>query len=255
MTRPQHGRNIRRVTLDDMRDVASFLASMPAEYRAAFDEHAQAEHAEIAGGRGERASIVATWNGDRDGATAICIVADDSPGLFSRISAALVAHDLDVVAAEAYCRRREDGTVEAVDLLWIRREAPLGARDIAAIGAMIDALVRGVVRFEAPYRPPRRIGGATRIRFEQHDGITVLTVEAADRPGLLLAMTKTIFLARMQIVGLHAKSERGRAVDRFQLAELDGGAVAQHRLLELQSAILEAIDAAHSGVALRASVP
>lgn len=234
-----------------MRDVASFLASMPAEYRDAFDAEAQAEHARIVAGRGARASFLSTWRGDRDGATAICIVAADSPGLFSRISAALVAHDIDVVAAEAYCRTRSDGRVEAVDFLWIRREAPLAPRDIAAIGEMIDALVRGVVRFEAPFRPPRRIGAATRVRFEQEDGVTVLTVEAADRPGLLLAMTKTIFVSRMQIVGLHAKSERGRAVDRFQLAELDGSAVAQHRLLELQTAILEAIDAAHSGVALR----
>lgn len=234
-----------------MRDVDAFIASMPAEYRASFDDEAQAQHASIVAARGEQASIVSAWRGDRDGATAICVVAGDSPGLFSRISAALVAHDIDVVAAEAYCRARSDGRIEAVDFLWIRREAPLTARDIAAIGEMIDSLVRGLVRFDAPYRPPRRIGGATRIRFEQENGTTVLTVEAADRPGLLLAMTKTIFVARMQIIGLHAKSERGRAIDRFHVAELDGSAVAQHRLLELQSAILEAIDAAHSGVALR----
>lgn len=234
-----------------MRDVSAFLASMPADYVAAFDAEAQAEHAAIVAARGERPSLVSTWRGDRDGATAICVVATDSPGLFSRISAALVAHDIDVVAAQAYCRTRTDGRVEAVDFLWIRRDAPLAARDIAAIGTMIDALVRGVVRFDAPFRPPRRLGSATRIRFEQEDGVTIVTVEAADRPGLLLAMTKTIFVSRLQIVGLHAKSERGRAVDRFQVAELDGGPVAQHRLLELQSAILEAIDAAHSGVALR----
>lgn len=238
-----------------MRDVAAFIATMPEEYRASFDDEAKAEHAAIVKARGERASLVSTWRGDRDGAIAICIVAGDSPGLFSRISAALVAHDIDVVAAEAYCRKREDGRVEAVDFLWIRREAPLTSRDVAAIGDMIDSLVRGLARFEAPFRPPRRSAFATRIRFEHENGTTVLTVEAADRPGLLLAMTKTIFVARMQIVGLHARSERGRAVDRFQIAELDGTAVAQHRLLELQSAILEAIDTAHSGVAVRLEAP
>lgn len=235
--------------MSDVSPLTAFLASMPAEYRAAFDHRAAAEHAAIVLSRDAGACRVARWDGDRDGATAICVVAPDSPGLFSRITAALVAHGIDVVAAEAYCRTGDGGSVEAVDLLWIRRNAPLLARDIAAIGEMMDALVRGDARFEPPVRASRRAAGSARIRFE-HDpeaGTTVLTIEAADRPGLLLAVTKTIFLARLQIVGLHAKSRRGRAIDRFQLAELDGGAVRQDRLLELQSAILEAIDADQSG--------
>jgi UTP:GlnB (protein PII) uridylyltransferase len=230
-----------------MSDVSAFIASMPADYRIAFadDGAAMAEHAAIAAQRGERLSVTARWNGNRDGATAICIVAEDSPGLFARISSAFVAHAIDVISAQAYCRERGDGTVEAVDFLWIRRDTPLEERDFAAISEVIDGLVRGRATIDESLRPPRRrASGLTRVRFD-HDapsGATVLTVEAGDRAGLLLELTKTIFVARLQIVGLHAKSERGRAIDRFTLTELDGSPVSLERRLELQVHILQAID-------------
>jgi [protein-PII] uridylyltransferase len=226
---------------------------MPADYRIAFsaDGAAMAEHAAIIAKRGDRPAFTASWNGNRDGATALCIVAEDRPGLFARITSALVAHAIDIVSAQAYCRQRGDGSVEAVDFLWIRRDNPLDERDLAAISDLIDGLVRGtsnIDRIDEKLRPPRRrASGITRVRFE-HDapsGTTILTVEAGDRAGLLLQLTKTIFVARLQIVGLHAKSERGRAIDRFTVTELDGSPVTLERRLELQVLILQAIDAAY----------
>jgi [protein-PII] uridylyltransferase len=233
-----------------MSDVSTIIASMPPEYRIAFagDGAAMAAHAAIVARRGERRGCAATGRGPRDGATAICIVAEDRPGLFARITSALVAHSIDIVSAQGFCRERGDGAVEAVDFLWIRRDAPLEERDLAAISELIDALVRGVPDAGGgeSLRPPRRRAtGITRVRFD-HDapsGTTVLTVEAGDRAGLLQQLTKTIFVARLQIVGLHAKSERGRAIDRFTVTELDGSPVGLVRRLELQAVILEAIDA------------
>jgi len=75
----------------------------------------------------------------------------------------------------------------------------------------------------------------------------VLTVEATDRPGLLLVVTKAIFRAQLQILGLRATSEEGRAVDRFHLAELDGKPLVQTRLLLLQVEILSALEERESG--------
>jgi UTP:GlnB (protein PII) uridylyltransferase len=78
----------------------------------------------------------------------------------------------------------------------------------------------------------------------------VLTVEATDRPGLLLVVTKAIFRAGLQIVGLRATSEEGRASDRFHLAELDGKPLLQARLLTLQVEILSALeDGSESAIA------
>lgn len=175
------------------------------------------------------ATRVEIWKGLPERVVAICIVADDRPGLLSQISAALVAHEIDVVTAHAYCRARSNGTQEAIDLLWIRRVArangsigPIRARDVAAIGEMVDALVRGNAKLEPAVgfaRAVRAAAANTRVLFDDGagDGTMVLTVQATDRPGLLLVVSKAIFRAQLQILGLRATSEEGRAVDRFHL--------------------------------------
>ena len=231
-----------------------FTASMPASYREAFDEEAMLAHAGIAARREASATRVEIWKDLPERVVAICIVADDRPGLLSQISAALVAHEIDVVTAHAYCRARSDGIEEAIDLLWIRRVArangsigPIRARDVAAIGEMVDALVRGnakVVPALGFARAVRTAAASTRVLFESgaDDGTMVLTVEATDRPGLLLVVTKAIFRAGLQILGLRATSEEGRAIDRFHLAELDGKPLVQARLRTLQVEILSALE-------------
>jgi UTP:GlnB (protein PII) uridylyltransferase len=233
--------------------VDAFAASMPEAYRAAFDADAIAAHAGVVQRRGGSATRVEIWRKLPERVLAICVVADDHPGLLAQISAALLAHDIDVVSANAHLRRRDDGAAEAVDILWIRRVprdtgsvAPIRERDIEAINELTEALVRGRAKLEqaAPYvRPTRSIHGSARVRFEKEkDGTIALTVEAVDRPGLLLVVTKTIFRAGLQIVGLRATSEGGRAIDRFQVAEPDGGPLGQGRQLALQTAIFAAIE-------------
>ncbi|MDB4937376.1 MAG: [Protein-PII] uridylyltransferase [Labilithrix sp.] len=230
---------------------------MPDAYREAFDDEAIALHAALVARRSGSTTRVEIWKDLPERVVAICIVADDRPGLLSQISAALVAHEIDVVTAHAYCRTRSDGAKEAVDFLWIRRVArpngsigPIRARDVAAIGEMVDALVRGNAKFDAAVHFARAIRTAeanTRVRFEnaprgEGDGTMLLTVEATDRPGLLLVVTKAIFRAGLQIIGLRATSEQGRAIDRFHLAEQDGKPLVQARLLSLQVEILTALE-------------
>lgn len=234
--------------------VGEFEASMPTPYREAFDQEARSLHAGIVSRRDESATRVEIWRDLPERVVAICIVADDRPGLLSQISAALVALQIDVVTAHAYCRRRHDGVLEAVDFLWIRRVArpngsiaPIRGRDVAAIGEMVDALVRGNAKFDPAVhfaRAMRTASATTRIRFEDAaaDGTMLLTVEATDQPGLLLVVTKAIFRAGLQILALRATSEQGRAVDRFHLAELDGKPLVQARLLALQVEIFAALE-------------
>ena len=231
-----------------------FIASMPLSYREAFDDEAMLAHAGVAARREASATRVEIWKDLPERVVAICIVADDRPGLLSQISAALVAHEIDVVTAHAYCRARSNGTQEAIDLLWIRRVArangsigPIRARDVTAIGEMVDALVRGNAKLEPALgfaRAVRAAAANARVLFDDGagDGTMVLTVEATDRPGLLLVVTKAIFRAQLQILGLRATSEEGRAVDRFHLAELDGKPLVQTRLLLLQVEILSALE-------------
>jgi len=231
-----------------------FQASMPAVYREAFDAEAIEAHAGIAHRREGSATRCEIWKDLPERVVAICIIADDRPGLLSQISAVLLAHEIDVVTAHAYCRTRADGAKEAVDFLWLRRVArkngsyaPIRARDVGAIGEMVDALVRGKATFDPAIhfaRAVRTAAAETRVRFDDGagDGTMVLTVEATDRPGLLLVVTKAIFRAGLQIVGLRATSDHGRAIDRFHLAELDGKPLVQARLLALQVEIFSALE-------------
>ena len=222
---------------------------MPTSYHEAFDGEAVEAHAGVASRREGSATRVEIWKELPERVVAICIVADDRPGLLSRISAALVAEQIDVVSAHAYCRTRPDGAKEAVDLLWIRRvgRSPIRTRDIATLGELVDALVRGNAKVEEAVGFARAIvaaGVSTRVLFDDgaKDGTMVLTIEATDRPGLLLLVTQAIFRAELQIIGLRATSEQGRAIDRFHLAELDGKPLLLARLLALQVEIFAAIE-------------
>ncbi len=242
----------------------AFVASMPASYRETFDDDDVTAHLAVVSGRVPGETRVARWRTEEEeGLLAICVVADDEPGLLAKINAALVAHAIDVVTAYAYCCMDGDGVPIAVDFLWIRRVAgaralPLGEDDVPQIAAMIEALadgrtaLAGALAVVPAQAPEASRGGCTVVRFEHDErtGQTVLTVEAVDRPGLLLAVTKTLFTAGLMIVGLRATTEDGRAVDRFELAELDGRAIARERMFALQTAILCAIDDVES--ALRA---
>jgi [protein-PII] uridylyltransferase len=230
-----------------------YLRSMPAGYREVFDQAAVETHAAIVQRRGSAATRVELWRELADGVAALCVVADDCPGLLSRISAALVAHDIDVVAAQAFCRKRPDAQMEAVDFFWIRRLAPktgailpIRSNDIGSFGEMLDALVRGRANFDRAAqlaRAHRAAGDSIRVRFEsdEAEGHTVLMVEGPDRPGLLYAISEALFRERVQIVRSDVSTRGGRVLDRFHVTELDGARVHRARLLGLQTSILAAI--------------
>lgn len=233
----------------DAVDVGAFAASMPAEYRATYDHAAVAAHAAIVAARDSRAAHAALWR-ELPKMIGVCVVADNDLGLLSRISAALVACDLDVVSANAYTRKRDDGASEAVAIVWIRRlpgsaAAPFHRRDIAAIAQTVEAVVSGRASLDdaVPSRAEPAPAAPARVRFDAGtDGGTVLTVEAVDRPGLLLAVTRSVFAAGLQITGLRATTEQGRAIDQLHIAELDGAPLGDDRKASLEAAILAAVD-------------
>jgi [protein-PII] uridylyltransferase len=243
--------------------VVAFAASMPTPYRDAFDQDAIAIHAGIVARRGERACWVEAWREADDRTLALCVVADDQPGLVTRISAALVAEALDVASAHAYTRMTEDGRVEAVDFFWVRRwdahgnAVALRTPDVDDIGDTITALVTGRLPLdEAAPRPriptpppPAASAGSVRVRFDRDEqqGSVVLTVQAPDRPGLLLALTQALFRADVQIVGLRAKSDGGSALDRFHLTERGGSVLTDERMRALQPLVFEAIASTLAG--------
>jgi len=242
-------------------EVESFARSMPRSYREIFDAGAIEAHAAIVERRGSNAMHIEVWKEDPDGIVAVCIVGIDRPGLLSQISAAFVAHDMDVMGAQAYCRRRPDGRVEAIDFFWVRRLSsgtgtplPIRRSDIESFGKTLDALLLGRARPQRSVRytrSVRAVGLSTRLRFEHREpeGYTILTVEGQDRPGLLLAITGALFEQKVQIVRSEVSTNDDRVLDRFHLTELNGAPLQRARLLALQNAVLAAVDSGGSSSA------
>jgi [protein-PII] uridylyltransferase len=231
-----------------------FRASMPERYRESFDGVAIREHAAIVARRADAPAHVEIWRRLPRGRAIACVVADDRPGLLSLISAALVVQSLDVVSAQAYTRAVPGSeSAEAVDFLWLRRDAelplPIRSNDAVQIVEVLSGLISGKLTMETVMRRARQpssppAGASTRVAFNEtaDASLSVLTVETFDRPGLLLAITLALFRARIQIVGSEASTTNGRVVDRFTLVELDGSPIQKHRRGAVQTAVLAAID-------------
>jgi len=232
----------------------AFDASMPESYRKNFDGAAIAVHARLSAARAPHTVKVGSFPSSRPG-TALCVVADDRPGLLATISAALVIERLDVIEAEAYTRRQPGRTEEAVDVFWVRhdqpeqRGAPVTHEDIEALRQTLTGLLEGRVDRERAsdpgfVRPPTPSSVETVVRFlEGVDGsFATLEVETGDRSGLLLALAQALFQQRVQIVASQVKTNGTRVFDRFSIVELDGKPIGAPRRLEIQVAVLTAVD-------------
>jgi [protein-PII] uridylyltransferase len=233
----------------------SFAASLPASYRGNFDASAIAAHARVSRERESAPANIGAFFSNRVPGAAICVVADDRPGLLATISAALVLCGLDVIEAEAYTRRIPGQHDEAVDIFWVRHEDPadhrlrLSDEEILQLRQTLMGLIEGKLdRKKAD--PSARTNALTPaaketvVRFiEGEDGtFATLEVETFDRSGLLLSLSQALFSQRVQIVGSQVKTRGGRVFDRFHIVELDNKPISPARRLEIQVAILSAID-------------
>jgi [protein-PII] uridylyltransferase len=234
--------------------VRLFASSLPESYRRNFDLGAIAQHSRIALARESAPANVGTFFSGRVSGDAICVVADDRPGLLATISAALVMCGLDVIEAEAYTRSVDDRHPEALDVFWVRHESVekrkqrLTREEVAQLTQTLIGLLEGKLE-------RRRLGDSTRpsttpsasetvVRFiENADGdFSTLEVETGDRSGLLLALSQALFQQRVQIIGSQVKTVKNRVYDRFHITEFDGSAIGPARRLEIQVAVLSAID-------------
>ena len=103
-----------------------FAETLPDAYRAHFSWPSIREHAGLSIARKAGEPAVGPCTAPRLPGTALCIIADDRPGLLAVISAALLREKLDVVGAEAYTRKLPNHQREALDIFWVQR---LGADD------------------------------------------------------------------------------------------------------------------------------
>jgi UTP:GlnB (protein PII) uridylyltransferase len=233
--------------------VREFVESLPATYRHRYAEAAHAAHARIALGRGDAVANAGVFDSNRRDAQALCIVAADRPGLLATISAALVVQKLDVVNADAHTRHTPTDAGEAVDLFWVRRTGdptrgePLSSDEIEALKVTLIELLEGTLG--APETSAASSGTETRVRFIENDAgsLGTLEVETGDRSGLLLSLARALFQQRVQIVQSSVRTVDERVQDRFQIVELDGSPISPERRLQIQVAVISALEPVPAG--------
>jgi [protein-PII] uridylyltransferase len=230
----------------------TFSSSMPSRYRVLFDPRTIQRHAAVAFRRAGRPAFAELWRSLPDGSAAICVVADDRPGLLSAIAAALISHRLDVITALVFSRVGPAGDCEAVDLIWVRRastqdDAAIDADEAVSVGEVLSAILSGAISVEeiaarAPAAPPKADARVV-VRFNDVDenGLAALFVEAPDRPGMLLTITLELFQQGTQIVRSLVRTAEGRAFNQFELSEFSGAPLSPDRREQVRAAVYGAL--------------
>lgn len=233
--------------------VDEFSSSMPASYRVLFDPRTIRQHGSIVSRRGVQTAHAEVWRVLPDRSAAICVVAEDRPGLLSAIAAALVSHRLDVITALVFSRAHPAGDpVEAVDLLWVRRANPsdharIDNDEATSIVAILTAILEGRISVEdiasCAVHDAVNPKAPTSVRFDEvdEDGRAVLIVEAPDRNGMLLTIALHVFQQGAQIVHSLVRTVGQRAYNRFQLVDLNGQALPSERRTQICSAVQAAL--------------
>lgn len=227
----------------------SFSASMPARYGVLFDPRTIRHHAAVSYHRGDRPARAEVWRVFPDGSAALCVVAEDRPGLLSAIAAALVSHRLDVITALVFSRALPGGGTEAVDLLWVRRAsssdaAPIGPDEAISVGEVLSAILSGAISVAEiaarPFAsPPPADAPPVVVLFEENDenGCAILRVEAPDRPGILLSIALELYQHGAQIVRSLVRTADGRAFNRFDIVEFSGAPLSHERREQIRDAV------------------
>jgi [protein-PII] uridylyltransferase len=232
--------------------VEAFASSMPSRYRVLFDPRTIWRHAAVSYRRGGRPAHAEVWRSLADASAALCIVADDRPGLLSAIAAALISHKLDVITALVFSRGEPGGECEAVDLLWVRRDTPadadpIDAEEAVSIGEVLSAILAGSISVDEiasrkqAVRPSDEAGVVVGFDDVDEGGLAVLTVDAPDRPGMLLAITFELFQQGAQIVRSLVRTSQGRAFNSFDLVEFSGAPLSLDRRQQIRAAVFAAL--------------
>lgn len=159
---------------------------------------------------------------------------------------------MDIVSAEAYCRLDAD-TAEVVDVFRLRHagdndtEKRSPTDTVASICHTLLGLLGGNID---PHQslPPSRRGPEpevvdTRVRFLEDDSgtLAVLEVETDDRSGLLQSLADALHRQDVDIVRSEVVTVGQRVQDRFVLEASGGGPIESSQRLDIQVAVLSAI--------------
>jgi len=217
--------------------LTALFAGFPDRYFAENVETKIAAHVRQVRARRElgKSSMIDVSHDPRHGMTELVVVAVDTPGLLADVAGVLYANRIEVVDAAIYSRQPSDSTEtpEALDVFRVRdsmgRPITAEARwakvreDLEGVASgrlKAEALVATRPRAEsvAAWRTPI-VPTECKIDNEVSRDFTVVEVITEDRPGVLHAIARTLFVEGLDIHRSKIATEANRAIDVFYVRD------------------------------------
>jgi UTP:GlnB (protein PII) uridylyltransferase len=132
-------------------------------------------------------------------------------------------------------------------------KAAIGDDEAASVGEVLSAILSGNISVEQiasdAAAPQSSLDPRIVVRFEDGagDDLASLFVEAADRPGILLAIAHEVFQQGAQVVRSLVRTAGGRAYNHFELAEFSGAPLSPERRDQIRSAVHAALSLRDAG--------
>ncbi len=234
----------------DRQFLEQFLAAVPERYLYANEPPEIAVHAAFAREAVARPASLRVL-ARSDPYVQLCVIADDRPGLLSKITASFTHAKLKVFSAQIYSWAGPDGRTRSLDIFWVRsgQDSGVVTRLVPALERDLGLLLSGEVdavelatgsrqehRFSLRPTPPV----ATKVNVENRSATnhTIIEVITRDRRALLFWLSTTLQHAGLSISFAKINTEGERVADVFYVTDESGGKLLDEgRIEELRQRI------------------
>ncbi len=240
-------------------ELQSFIDEMPDRYFLANPVDSVRRHARIARDRSDGLATVRVGPGPSEDVEEVVVVCADRPGLLADLTAVVAAHDLSIITAQIYTRRRASGD-EAFDVFWVRvgdhtptptrlaeaMEEDLAHRITNRISAQ-DLIARQSTPPPWSVRPGPDVPTHISVDNNASARYTVVDVFTRDRIGLLHEIARTLHQLDLSIAVSKVNTEGQSVADVFYVADENGNKLYDaDRVKRLQRVLHERILALHA---------
>ena len=199
-------------------------------------------------GRGRELSVATTVEPET-GLTHVTTHAADHPGIFMRLAGAISLAGANISSARVHTTR--DGrALDNITVTGAIGEPFAEEAQLTRLRQLIIDTLEGRVRLreqlaKRPLALPRadafRVEPRVIVQPNASNRVTVVEVNAADRPGLLYALARALYDARLTIHSAHIMTYGERVVDTFYLTDLTGQKIdGTQRLRGIETRLLNA---------------
>jgi [protein-PII] uridylyltransferase len=218
--------------------LARLFAGFPSRYFAENVETRIAAHTRLMRARRDegKSSLIDVSHDARLGLSEMVLAATDTPGLLAEVAGVLYANRIEVIDAAIYSRQAADRSepAEALDIFRVRdsmgRPVTAEARwtkvrdDLeSVISGRIKAeiLVAGRPRTESSVASWKTPAVPTECKIDNvvSRDFTVVEVITEDRPGVLYAIARALYVAGLDIHRSKIATEANRAIDVFYVRD------------------------------------